>query len=412
MNRCDAGPLHRLALPTGDTNVTSDAPPESTLTAVTISERQRKRALFFLAAAVGCVGCTMMMQLGVTENFLVEDLKVSGFQKGVLESVRETCGITALLVLALFAGFAEPLVAAGMLVLLATGIAGYAFVPDYFWLLGMSLVWSQGLHVWMPLPDAMTLSLAEPDRVGYRLGQVRAAGAVGSGVGLLAAYVMTRFGVPMRPLFVLAAAVGILGAVSCLGIPRRIKTPGPRIVLRRRYGLYYILSLLEGWRKQIFMAFAGYLLVKEHGAQLDTMLMLWAATLVIGWSAAPQVGRLIDRVGERKVLVFYFVCLALFFLGYATIKQKYVLYTIFVIDHAFFVFTMAITTYVGRLAPPSEHTPTLSMGVAMNHVAAVAMPLIGGFIWKLFGYPWIFFSGAAVALISVGPALCVPKRPK
>ena len=188
--------------------------------------------------------------------------------------------------------------------------------------------------------------------------------------------------------------------------------PGPRLVFRRRYGLYYVLSFLEGWRKQIFMAFAAFLLVKVHGTDLRTMLILWGATLAIGWLAAPQVGRLIDRVGERKVLVFYFACLALFFLGYGTIGNKYVLFTIFVVDHAFFVFAMAMTTYVGRLAPPSEHTPTLSMGIAMNHIAAVAMPLVGGVIWKLYGPEWIFFSGAAVALVSVGVAFRVPERQK
>ena len=130
----------------------------------------------------------------------------------------------------------------------------------------------------------------------------------------------------------------------------------------------------------------------------------------IGYFAAPPVGRLIDRVGERKILVFYFACLTVFFLGYATIGNRYVLYGLFVVDSAFFVFAMALTTYVDRLVPPNERTPTLSMGVAMNHAAAVIMPLIGGAVWKLFGYQWIFVIGALVALVSIGPAACVPKR--
>jgi len=366
--------------------------------------------LFFLSIAVGGVGFVLAMQLGLNENFLVEELKTSWFQRGLLESARETCGITALLVLALLAGFAEPLVAAAMLVLLAAGIGGYAFVPDYFWLVAMSLVWSQGLHVWMPLPDSMALSLAEPGRQGYRLGQMRAAGAIGFVVGLTGAYVLTRLGVQMRPLYLLAAAAGLLAAAACLGIPRKIKTPGPRLVFRRRYSLYYILCFLDGWRKQIFMCFAGFLLVKVYHADLKTMLILWGVVQVIGYMASPSVGRLIDRVGERRILVFYFTCLTLFFLGYAVIESIPALYVLFVIDSAFFVFAMAMTTYVGRLAPPAEHTPTLSMGIAMNHAAAVIMPLTGGIIWKLYGHKWIFVSGAIVALASVGVALLVPKR--
>ena len=390
--------------------MTSSTHPELPPAATAVLDRQRKRGLFFLGTAVGCAGFVLAMQLGLNENFLVEEIEASWFQRGLLESVREACGISALLLLALLAGFAEPLVAAVMLIVVGVGIGGYAFAPSYAWVVGISLVWSQGLHVWMPLPDSMALALAEPGRKGYRLGQTRSAGAIGFGTGLLSAYVLTQLGVPIRPLFLLAAVAGVLAAAACLGIPRQIKTSGPRLVFRRRYGLYYILSFLEGWRKQIFLCFAAFLLVMEHQTDLKTMLLLWGGVQAIGYFAAPPVGRLIDRVGERKILVFYFACLTVFFLGYATIANKYVLYGLFVVDSAFFVFAMALTTYVGRLAPPNERTPTLSMGVAMNHAAAVIMPLIGGAVWKLFGYQWIFVIGALVALVSIGPAICLPKQ--
>jgi MFS family permease len=122
------------------------------------------------------------------------------------------------------------------------------------------------------------------------------------------------------------------------------------------------------------------------------------------------VGRLIDRVGERRVLVAYFACVSAVFLGYAFIRQRYVLFALFVADSAFSVLATAIVTFVGRLAPPSEHTPTLSMGVAMNHVAAVAMPLLGGIIWARSGYQWVFLAGVLAAAASAGVALLVPPK--
>ena len=131
---------------------------------------------------------------------------------------------------------------------------------------------------------------------------------------------------------------------------------------------------------------------------------------VIGWLASPLIGRLIDRVGERPILVSYFACLTVFFCGYALIRVRWLLWGLFVLDNAFFVLAMALTTYVRRIAPPSEHTATLSMGVAMNHVAAVTMPLAGGVLWKYFGYQWAFFAGAAAAALSVLPALRVAPR--
>lgn len=375
-----------------------------------LSASARRRGLVFLGLAVWAVGGAMALQMGMNANFLAEEIGVSGFQLGVLEAIRESCGVVAFILLALLAGVAEPLVGAAMLLLFAVGLSSYAFVPTYLWVVAVSVVWSQGLHVWMPLPQSMTLSLAEPGRAGHRIGQVHAAGAAGMVMGLAGALALNWLGVQIRPLYLLAGGAAVLGAAACLGIPRRIKTPGPRLVFRRRYRLFYALSFLEGWRKQIFMCFAAFLLVREHNTELRVMLSLWIVVQLIGLVAAPRVGRVIDRVGERRVLVFYFICLTGFFTGYAVIGNRYVLYVLFVIDSAFFVFAMALTTYVGRIAPPSEYTPTLSMGVAMNHAAAVTMPLVGGVLWSALGHHWTFLIGAAAAAASAVVATRVPPR--
>jgi MFS family permease len=375
-----------------------------------IDAAHRRRSLFFLGLAVGCVGFTMAIQMGLNANFLAHEMKIEGLEVGVLDAFRESCGIYAIGIFVLLAGLAEPLIGVGMLLLVAAGIAGYAFVPTYAWLIPMSMVWSTGLHVWMPLPNSMTLALAEPGRSGHRLGQIRAADAAGFGIGLLAALLLAWLTVPMRPMYLLAGGLAVLAAVFCLGIPRRIKTPGPRFVFRRKYALYYVLSFLEGWRKQIFVCFAGFLLAKVHGVPLVHILWLFVAVQTIKYPASPWVGRLIDRVGERKVLVFYFSCLTCFFVGYALIPNLWVLYGIFVVDSAFFVFAMSLNTYVNRIAPRSELTLTLSMGVAMNHVAAVAMPFVGGVLWKAFSYEWTFLAGAFAALLSIPVALRIPKH--
>ncbi len=375
-----------------------------------LSPAGRRRGLVFLGLAVWAVSIALFLQMGMNANFLADEIGVSGFQLGLLEAVRESCGVVAFGLLAILAGIAEPLVGAGMLVLFGFGLGSYAFVPDYAWVVAASVVWSQGLHVWMPLPQSMALSLAEPGRAGHRLGQIQAAGAVGAVVGLAAALALTLAKVAIRPLYLLAGAGAIVAAGACLGIPRQIRTPGPRLVFRRRYGLYYLLCFLEGWRKQIFMCFAAFLLVREFNTRLKYMLLLWGAVQLIGFVTSPRVGRLIDRIGERRVLIFYFTCLTGFFIGYALIPVRGVLYGLFVIDSAFFVFAMALTTYVGRIAPANEYTPTLSMGVAMNHAAAVTMPLVGGILWTYLEYQWTFLIGAAAAAASILAASRIPRR--
>ena len=382
---------------------------ESPIPTPALPERVRRRGLLFITVASGCVGLTLALQMSLNNNFLVGEIGISGFQAGLLEGVRESCGIAALGVFALIAGLAEPLIASIVLVLIWAGLSAYSVAPTYGVVMALGVTWSLGFHVWAPLPNSMTLALAEPGKAGMRLGKVAAAGALGSAAGLGLAFLLTLLGVRIRPLYLLAGGAAFLAAVACIGIPRRIKTPGPSFVFRRRYAMYYFLNFLEGWRKQIALAFAGFLLVKIHHAPLIDMLVLAAIVQTIGYFASPRVGKLIDRVGERKVLVFYYSLVTLLFLGYAFVQRKYLLYGVYVLDNATFVFNTGLTTYVGKMAPKSEHRPTLSMGVASNHVASVAMPFLGGILWTTLGYRWAFLVGIPAAAASIAIVLRLPK---
>jgi MFS family permease len=215
-------------------------------------------------------------------------------------------------------------------------------------------------------------------------------------------------GMTVRPMFLLAGAAALGGAFFCSRIPRGIKAPGERLIIRKRYGLYYVLQFLEGWRKQIFIAFAGFMLVQQFSTPVWLMLTLALATQVIGWYVSPLTGRIIDRVGEKPVLLFYYATMACVCACYAKVHHPWLLYGLYVSDSVLFSCSMALTTYVGRLAPREEHTATLSAGVAANHVASVAMPLVGGVLWKAYGYQWAFYMGAVMAILTLVPVLLLP----
>jgi hypothetical protein len=374
-----------------------------------LAERERRRGLLFLSLAVAFEGFALVLQMSLNSNFLVGEIGITGRQAGFLEAVRESCGIAAFGILALLAGLGEPLVATLVLLLVWVGLSAYAFVPTYGWVMIMSVVWSQGLHLWMPLPNSMALALAEPGRAGLRLGQVGAAGALGSAAGLAIAFALTLVGVKIRPLYLVAGGAALVASFACLGIPRAIRTPKQKLVFRRRYLTYYVLNFLEGWRKQITNAFAGFLLVRVYGASLPEMIALWAGIQAIGYVALPRVGGLIDRVGERRILFGYYGAVTAMVLCYAFIRAKYVLYAVFVLDSATFALAMAITSYVGKLAPRAERTQTLSMGVAANHVAAVVMPFIGGILWTALGYQWAFLLGIPAAAASIAVVAGLPR---
>jgi len=44
---------------------------------------------------------------------------------------------------------------------------------------------------------------------------------------------------------------------------------------------------------------------------------------------------------------------------------------------------------------------TISLGITMNHLSAIPVPILGGFIWKKFGYKWTFMTGAAILIFSL-----------
>jgi predicted MFS family arabinose efflux permease len=374
-----------------------------------LTEAVRRRGLFFVAAASAFIGLALTLQMGLNNNFLVGEIGISGFQAGLLEAVRESCGIAALGVFVIVAGLAEPVIATIFLLLIAGGLGAYSVAPTYGVVMLLGLTWSIGFHTWAPLPNSMTLALAEPGKAGARLGQVGSAGALGSAAGLLLALALTLLGVRIRPLYLIAGAAALLAAAACVWIPRGIKAAGPRFVFRRRYLRYYVLNFLEGWRKQIAIAFGGFLLVKIHNASLVEILVLAAIIQGIGYFTSSRVGKVIDRIGERKVLVFYYSFVTMMFLGYAFLRGKYILYAVYILDNATFVFNTGLTTYVNKIAPPAEHRPTLSMGVASNHVASVTMPFLGGILWATLGYQWAFLIGIPAAAASIIIVLGMPR---
>lgn len=372
-------------------------------------EARRRKGLFFIGCASAGVGMALCLQTNLNSNFIAGEMGLNPEHQGALEAFRESCGILALGLLAVLATFSESIIGTVMLALLGVGLSAYCFVPDFTWLIVASLVWSQGFHAWVPLPGAMTLALSEPGRAGYRLGQMQSAGAIGSAAGLIIALALVLTGSStIRPLYLLAGGAALLAGIACLNIPCAEKVRRPRLVFRRRYGLYYLLTLLEGWRKQICIAFAGYLLVRQYETPLTTMLSLGLFMQVLGWFLAPRIGRWIDRVGERRALMLYYALMVPLFSGYGFIESRTLLCAVYVLDNMLFAFTMAQTTYVNRIAPPEEHTATLSMGVAMNHIASVVMPLTGGLLWEHVGYRWVFLTGAAAALVSVAISMRLP----
>ncbi len=334
-------------------------------------------------------------------NFATEKLSIDPSSMGRLEAIREFPGFLCVLFAALTMHLLEPIVGSIAMLLMAAGLAAYAWVSNLHQLMLCSFIWSAGFHTWTPLQSSLVTNLSGDNNKGKRLGQTASVGCIGTLAGMT---VVMTFGVRMGypALFLTGAAAMALGGLVMLAVRRDIgHSAKPRLVLKRRYSLYYALTLLEGCRKQVFLTFAVYALTKVYQTPLQVVAMLMVINNLINMFGAPIVGKLIDRIGEKAILQVCYTALIFVFIGYATVRKVHVLYVLYCLDNLFFLSSTCLTTYLQKIAEPEDMMPTLSMGVTFNHAAAVLVPLIGGMLWSKLGYPVTFFGGAVVVAISL-----------
>lgn len=372
-----------------------------------ISPAQRDWLLF--GAMSFCFAFGFAVYNGIFQNFIREVLHVTPRQLGILESLREVPGLLTAPIAGTLVALAEPRLAGVALLVCALGIGATGVAGDYWTLVAFNVFWSVGFHLWASVSPSITLALAGGREGGRHLGRM---GAIGSAAVLIALGFARLFKSELtyQTLFFLAGATIACAGILAFGLSARA-SGGERlpILYRREYSLYYLLTFLEGCRRQIFSTFASYVLILVYQTPVQTMLSLAFLNAALGTVVAPVVGRLIDRFGERRTLATYYLLIICVFAGYSLLRDVRLLYALFVIDSVLFSFSMGITVYLHRIVRQGELTPSLAMGTTMNHVAAVVMPIVGGTLWSMLNdYRIPFWIGCAVALLSLAATWRIP----
>lgn len=342
---------------------------------------------------------------GVFQNFLRDAMHAGPQQLGNLESTREIPGLLAALMAGTLVALAESRVAAIGLALTAVGIGLSGSMGGYWPLVGITVFWSVGFHLYATVAPAITLTLAKGLEGGWHLGRMNAVGSTATLVALAAATLAAAFfkKVPYTAYFIVAGAVIMVGAAMCGMLSQHAEgAPRARLIVRKEYGLYYLLIFLEGCRRQIFSIFASFALILVYKVPLQNMLALQFINAILISVTAPAMGKYIDKHGERGPLTFYSIGLIAVFLGYATFQNVGALYTLFLLDNILFSFGVGFTTYLHRIARPGELTPCLAMGTTMNHIAAVAVPCSGAWLWQRYhNYQIPFWVGVGIAAVAL-----------
>lgn len=332
------------------------------------------------------------------DNFAVNVAGLEGHHIGVIQSVREIPGFLTFLAVYLLLCMREHRMASLSILMLGGGVAATGMFPSYGGIISTTLVMSIGFHYFETANQSLTLQYFDRATSPWVFGKLRSmAAAANIGVGL------SIYGMAYSEMYLLLG--GFVAAIGVWAFTRNpqdmnIAPQHKRMIIRKRYGLFYFLTLMAGARRQIFVAFAVFLMVKKFGFTVREITLLFILNNVVNYFLSPSIGRAIIRFGERRVLSLEYFSLVFVFLAYAFVESRIVIAGLYILDHIFFNFAIAIRTYFQKVGDPQDVAPSMAVGFAINHIAAVLFPVIGGMLWML-DYRIPFMAGAVFSLISL-----------
>ena len=372
--------------------------------------------LFLMAAAMPIAFATWSALLN---NFVIEVAQFDGSDIGWLHTVREIPGFLAIGVIAVLLVMREQVLAMVSLILLGVATAMTAWFPSLGGILTITMLSSIGFHYYETVNQSLQLQWLPKDRAPQMLGWLLAAGSGATLVAYLCIIVTWEaLGLTYNMVYLLAGGFTAAVALFALLVYPQFEAPEPQIkkmVLRRRYWLYYALQFMSGARRQIFVVFAGFMMVEKFGFRVHEVTALFTINLVINMIAAPLLGRAVARWGERKALSVEYIGLICVFLGYGGIYWfgwgVMMAAFLYVVDHIFFAMALALKTYFQKIADPRDIAPTAAVAVTINHIAAVFLPASLGYLW-LVSPSSVFVLAAGMAGVSLCLALLIPRHPE
>jgi hypothetical protein len=371
--------------------------------------------LFLMAAAMPVAFSTWSALLN---NFVIEAANFDGSDIGWLHTVREIPGFLAIGVIAILMFMREQVLGTVALALLGAATAITAWFPSLGGLLTITMLSSIGFHYYETVNQSLQLQWIDKQRAPQTIGWIMAAG---SGATLVAYILIVlswkTFDLSYNFVFLASGGFTFLVAIFCFFAYPQYEAPNPQLkkmVLRKRYWLYYAMQFMAGARRQIFVVFAGFMMVEKFGFEVHQVTGLFLINLVANMIFAPLMGRFVAAFGERRALLIEYAGLIAVFLAYGGIYWLgwgvLIASALYVLDHFFFALALALKTYFQKIADPADISPTAAVAFTINHIAAVFLPAALGYLW-LVSPSAVFLMAAAMASVSFLLALLIPRHP-
>ena len=381
----------------------------------TVFSKEPFGLLILLAIAMPIAFSTWVALLN---NFVIEVSGFSGVEIGWLQSVREIPGFLAVCVIFILFFISEQRLAYISLALLALAVAVTALFPEFKGLIITTLVSSIGFHYYETVNQSLQLQWLKKETAPSSIGWIVAAGS-GSAFFVYIAIIILWLNLNFNYFFIyfFAGLLCLLIVIFCffyypqfqIGKKQRLA-----IVLKRRYWVYYTLQFFSGARRQIFVVFASFMMVEKYGFDVHQITLLLLANFLINIFMAPLIGRFIEKFGERLSLIVEYFGLMVIFLLYAGLYYfdwSYIVASIlFIADHMFFGLAFAMKTYFQKIADSEDFAPTAAVAFTINHISAVFLPVLLGYIW-VHNNSAVFYLAAVLSFISLVVAILIPRFP-
>jgi hypothetical protein len=352
--------------------------------------------------------------MALLNNFAIEQAGFTGREIGILQSLREIPGFLAFTTVFVLLVLREQSFAVLSVALLGAGVALAGFMPSEYGLYFTTVLMSVGFHYLYTVQQSLTLQWIEKERAPEVMGQLSAASSIASLAAFAGVWAGMQFlGFGYVGLYAAAGGMAVLLALAAAALfpafPQKV-SQRKHLLMRRRYWLYYALTFMSGARRQIFVVFAGFLMVEKFGFSAANIALLFFFNHLMNAWLAPKVGRWITRFGERAALTVEYAGLVLIFVAYAFVATAWVAVVLYLLDHLLFAMAIAIRSYFQKIADPSDIASTAGVAFTINHIAAVAIPAVFGLVW-LYSPSVVFLAGAAMAGVSLVLARLVPDHP-
>jgi len=377
--------------------------------------QQFKRPEILLMLMAAAVPLSFSVWMTLLDNFAIERVNFTGREIGILQSLREIPGFMAFAVVFVLLIVKEQTLAFLSLLLLGIGTFITGWFPSVLGLYVTTVLMSLGFHYYETMQTSLSLQWLGKKEAPHVLGKIIAVGSFTSLIiyGLLA--LATRvWEVEYSTIYMVGGGATILIALFCWWVfphyPEKV-AQHKKIILRKRYWLYYALVFMSGARRQIFIVFAGFLMVEKFGYSVGQISTLFLINASLNMFLAPKIGRLIGFIGERRALVIEYLGLICIFSAYAFVTDHRYAAGLYVLDHLFFAMAIAIKTYFQKIADPKDISSTAAVGFTINHIAAVVLPAVLGLVW-IQSHSLVFLIGAGMALVSLLLAFIIPRHPE